>query len=64
MDVANFCVMEFTFPSFANAFFKATDTEGSPGLIAPDGNVTHTGDPTILAHAKERREIRRAREGD
>jgi hypothetical protein len=33
VDVANFAMIEFMFPSHPKAFFKATDANGSPGLV-------------------------------
>lgn len=31
-DVANFCMIEFMYPSFDDAYFKYTDSNKSPGL--------------------------------
>ena len=31
-DVANFAMLEFMFPAFADAKYKPTDSDGSPGL--------------------------------
>ena len=58
MDVANFCAMEFTFPSFSDATFKATDSEASPGIVNPDGSVTHQGPEKLLQRSKDRREMK------
>jgi hypothetical protein len=33
IDVANFAMIEFTLPKHPNAFYKATDSEGSPGRV-------------------------------
>lgn len=41
MDIANFCVIEFTFPSFADAYFEATDSNQSPGIVTPEGEISH-----------------------
>ena len=32
VDVANFAMLEFLYPSFEDAKYVATDSEGSPGL--------------------------------
>lgn len=41
MDVANFCAMEFLFPTFPDASFRATDSHESPGVVDYKGRVTH-----------------------
>jgi hypothetical protein len=46
MDAANFAMIEFMHPRHAAAYFKATDSDGSPG------RVTHTGDETAAANAE------------
>lgn len=33
IDVANFAMIEYMYPSHPNAYFKATDSNESPGLI-------------------------------
>jgi hypothetical protein len=40
MDVANFAMIEFMHPAHENAFFKGTDSDGSPGRITTSGDVT------------------------
>lgn len=40
MDVANFAMIEFMHPKHKKAFFKATDSNGSPGRNWNDGQVT------------------------
>jgi hypothetical protein len=32
VDAANFCMIEFMFPAFADAQYTATDSDKSPGL--------------------------------
>ncbi len=32
VDIANFAMIEYMYPSFSDAFYKPTDSEGSPGL--------------------------------
>ena len=43
IDAANFAMMEFLYPSHPNAFFKATDADGSPGVIWKEN--TDVGEP-------------------
>lgn len=38
MDAANFAMIEFMCPARSDAFFKATDADGSPGRHAVAGN--------------------------
>jgi hypothetical protein len=40
MDAANFAMIEFMHPKHPNAFFKATDSNGSPGRAWNDGSVS------------------------
>ena len=40
MDVANFAMIEFMYPKHPKAFFKPTDSNGSPGRNWNDGTVT------------------------
>jgi hypothetical protein len=40
MDVANFAMIEFMHPKHPKAYFKATDSSGSPGRNWNDGQVT------------------------
>jgi hypothetical protein len=40
MDVANFAMIEFMHPKHPKAFFKSTDSNGSPGRNWNDGEVT------------------------
>lgn len=40
VDVANFAMIEFMHPSLPNAFFQATDSSGSPGLVNNDGSIS------------------------
>lgn len=40
MDVANFAMIEFMRPKHPKAFFKATDSSGSPGRVWNDGEET------------------------
>jgi hypothetical protein len=40
MDVANFAMIEFMYPKHPKAYFKATDSSGSPGRIWNDGETT------------------------
>lgn len=44
IDAANYCYMEFTRPCLANAHFRATDSDESPGAINIDGSVSHGKD--------------------
>ena len=39
VDVANFAMIEFMHPKHPDAFYKATDAEGSPGRIAVNREV-------------------------
>lgn len=39
VDAANFCMIEFMHPSQPNAFLKATDSDGSPGILYQDGRL-------------------------
>ena len=43
MDVANFAMIEFMHPKHSKAFFKATDSDGSPGRVWNDGDVSARG---------------------
>lgn len=36
IDAANFCMLEFMHPHIKNAFLKATDSDGSPGILYKD----------------------------
>ena len=38
MDAANFCMIEFMHPRRPGAFFRATDSNESPGRITTSGN--------------------------
>lgn len=40
IDAANFCMIEFMFPRLSRAYFKPTDSDGSPGRILIDGEAT------------------------
>lgn len=40
MDAANFCMMEFMFPTHQQAHFKAEDSAASPGRAQADGAFT------------------------
>lgn len=42
IDAANFCMIEFMFPSREGAFFKPTDSDGSPGRITQDSDEPTT----------------------
>ena len=33
VDIANFAMLEFMFPSLPNAHFRSTDSDESPGLV-------------------------------
>jgi hypothetical protein len=37
VDAANFAMIEYMHPSISHAHFKATDSDGSPGLVTFDG---------------------------
>lgn len=39
IDAANFCMLEFMHPSHPTAFLKATDSDGSPGILYKDGSL-------------------------
>lgn len=39
MDAANFAMIEFMRPRHPDAYFKATDSDESPGRITTSGNV-------------------------
>lgn len=39
MDVANIAMIEFLHPSVEGAYFEATDSDQSPGRVAPKPNV-------------------------
>ncbi len=47
IDAANFAMIEFMHPSLPNAFFKATDSDASPGRIAIDGAATRRSNSEI-----------------
>lgn len=40
MDVANFAMIEFMCPSYADSHFRATEGAESPGVVAADGTIT------------------------
>lgn len=40
IDAANFCMLEFMHPSIKDAFLKATDADGSPGMLYRDGTFS------------------------
>ena len=40
VDAANFAMIEFMRPAHPTAFFKATDSDGSPGRVDNDGDRT------------------------
>lgn len=40
IDAANFLMMEFMHPSIPDAYFAATDSDGSPGRTTSSGIVT------------------------
>jgi hypothetical protein len=42
IDAANFCMIEFMFPRLPGAYFKPTDSDGSPGRILIDGEATQS----------------------
>ena len=42
IDAANFCMLEFMHPSIKGAFLKATDADGSPGILYQDGKFSST----------------------
>lgn len=42
VDAANFCMLEFMHPAQENAFFKATDSNESPGILYQDGEFGHS----------------------
>lgn len=59
MDVANFAMIEYMHPKHPKAFFKATDSSGSPGRNWNDGELTDAAhgeqqeqDATIAFYAK------------
>lgn len=39
VDAANFAMLEFMHPSVDNAYLKATDSDGSPGILYQDGQL-------------------------
>lgn len=41
MDANNYFMFEFMHPSRPDAFFKATDSSGSAGVVLKDGAVDH-----------------------
>lgn len=41
IDAANFSMIEYLHPSNPDAFFKATDSDGSPGRISANGESTY-----------------------
>jgi hypothetical protein len=48
MDAANFAMIEYMHPRHPNAFFKATDDDGSPGRVAlRTGSVDKRGNNDI-----------------
>jgi hypothetical protein len=53
MDVANFAMIEFMHPRHERAFFKATDSDQSPGRVLNSGKVTDT------ANTIDRENVRR-----
>jgi hypothetical protein len=42
IDAANYAMLEFMYPNDRRAFFKATDSSGSPGAKLLTGDVAHT----------------------
>lgn len=48
MDVANFAMIEFMRPHRSDAFFQATDSNGSPGRVACDGHTTRAKNAHII----------------
>lgn len=49
IDAANFCMIEFMFPAREGAFFKPTDSDGSPGRLEQGSdNPTHAKNSDIL----------------
>ena len=47
IDAANFAMIEFMHPSHPDAYFAATDSDGSPGRVTSDGAVTHDTNDTL-----------------
>ena len=58
MDAANFCMMEFCVPSYADAHFRPTSKAESPGAIV-NGKHVRGKEDYPLQH-----QVRSAREGD
>jgi hypothetical protein len=51
IDAANFAMIEFMHPKHPKAFFKVTDSDGSPGRVWNDGNISEAG------HGKRQAEV-------
>lgn len=47
MDVANFAMIEFMHPKHPQAFYKATDSDESPGRATNSGQVTSKGNNEV-----------------
>jgi hypothetical protein len=59
IDAANFCLIEFMYPSISGASYQATDSDGSPGRVWNDGEVTAKGNNPVVPISR-----RAVREGD
>lgn len=55
MDAANFAMIEFMHPKHPKAYFKATDSSGSPGRVWNDGEATEAahGEQQLAHQATE-----------
>jgi hypothetical protein len=53
IDAANFCMIEFMFPSNQEAFFQATDSDQSPGRITNLGIETDSPNITKYVYKHE-----------
>ena len=58
IDAANQLMIEFAHPSHPNAFFKPTDSDGSPGRASYDTNFEPTQKGNKELTDKEWRELR------
>lgn len=53
MDAANFAMIEYMRPRHPNAFYKATDADGSPGRVSANGTISQE------ANTVDRENVRR-----
>lgn len=47
IDAANFAMVEFMLPSYEDAIFLGTDSDGSPGRVDSKGTITTSGNSDL-----------------